>query len=272
MDDRLDNILDRVDQLKLFPAAAQRIMALCQRDDAELKDLALAVASDPVLTARLLQAANSPFYGLPKRVATVPRAVQLLGMEGTRSIAFAQAVNALSMQAGPRARSLYDHAMASGAVMLQLAPRLDGVHPPLMFATALVHDLGLQLLFLLDPEATERRLDTFGHGPRFAKEEREALGFDHAQLGAAGLRRWGLPEEQAVLVETHHSPMGRQQRSRVLMQIADAMADGVIEGEEADQLAARGRNHPLSPLLSAPPTAFEAAAQDLGNTWRALAS
>jgi HD-like signal output (HDOD) protein len=222
------------------------------------------VACDPVLSARVLQVANSALYGLQSRVGTLRRAVQMLGLEGTRGVAFALAVSALGREGGPEARDLYDHAVATGAVVKLLAPHVPGVHAGLMYATALVHDLGLQLLLILEPGSTAEMLRKLGHNKNLVHAERLHFGFDHAQLGAAGLLRWGLPEPAAELVQLHHQPLAGKHRARALIQVADHVAEGLLdEGLEPEDLADRGQWHPVAPLLCVPPRVWTTLATEL---------
>lgn len=253
----LQSCLDRVDNLGVFPEAAQQILSVTQHPDSTLADLEEAVACDPVLSARVLQVANSPLYGLQSRVGTLRRAVQMLGLDGTRGVAFALAVSALGREGSDVARDLYDHSLATGAVVKLLASHVPAVHAGLMYATALVHDLGLQLLLLLEPESTQTMLIKLGHNKKLVHAERLHFGFDHAQLGAAGLLRWGLPEPAAELVQLHHQPLAGKHRARALIQVADHIAEGLMEDLEADDLADRGRWHPAAPLLCVPPTVWD---------------
>ena len=248
----LEDCLDRIDRLGVFPEVAQRILDVSQRPDSTFDELEKVVASDPVLSVRVLQIANSPLYGLQSRVGTLRRAVLMIGLEGTRALAFALAVSALGARTGPTGRDIYDHALVTAAIVRLLAPHVPGVHGGLLYSAALVHDLGLQLLLMLEPKATEEMLQKLGHNAKLASAERLHFGFDHAALGAAGLRRWGLPEPAAELVERHHeAPGGKPHRSVALLQIADHVAEGLMEEDvQPEDLANRGRWHPMAGVLN----------------------
>lgn len=241
----LRSALDRINQLGLFPEAAMRILQVTQDSDATLEDLERAVASDPVLTARVLQVANSPLYGFSKKIGTLRRAVQMLGMEGTRGVSFALAVSSIGTE-GPLAHGIYLHAIAASAFVCLVAPLVAGVHGSMLFATTLVHNLGLQLLLVLEPESSEALLDKFGHGPLLIKAERVHFGFDHAQLGAAGLREWGLPDPAVAIVEQHHDPVPKTHRSRAIVRVADECADLLLAGETSAEIAKFVTRHPLT--------------------------
>lgn len=241
----LTSALTRINQLGVFPDAAVRILEVTQDPTSSLQDLERAVSSDPLLSARVLQVANSPLYGLSQKIGSLGRAVQLLGMDGTRGIAFALAVSAVGAEGGPWAHALYLHALASASVVRLASPLCHGVHGGLLFFTALVHNLGLQLLLVLEQQSSQMLLERFGHSSMLVKAERVHFGFDHAQLGAAGLREWGLPDPAAELVAHHHDPVAKNQRSRALLRIADEMADAILDGQSEASVAALAAEHPL---------------------------
>lgn len=266
----LQSCLDRIDQLGVFPEVAHRILQVTQSADATMADLESAVEIDPVLTARVLQVANSPLYGLSQRIGTLRRAVQMLGMEGTRGVAFALAVSAMGSQGGREARALYDRAIATAAATRLLAMHVPGVHAGMMFAAALVHDLGLQLLLIVEGEATRELLAKLGHNRTLVRAERFHFGFDHAQLGGEGLRRWGLPEPAAELVSSHHDPIRPHQRSRALLQVSDCIGEGVLHGEQPWQLSDRGRNHALAPILGLRDDLWDELAERIPDTMESI--
>ncbi len=260
----LEACLDRIDRLGVFPEAAQRILQVTQDPNADLGHLEVAVASDPVLSARVLQVANSALYGQHHQVGSVRRAVQLLGLDATRAMAFALAVSALGRDGDQVAHDLYDHALVTAGLMQLLAPAVPGVHGGLMYVAALTHDIGLQLLLIVEPDATRELLHKLGHDRSLVHAERVHFGFDHAQLGGAGLRRWGLPAPAAELVEHHHQLVASQNRPRALLAVADFVAEGLmVDGLEPTDLADRGRWHPLAPVLGIPDEHWDVVADSL---------
>ena len=77
----IDEVLDGIGQLRLFPPAAQKVLRLANNPAANLKSIEMAVKLDPVLTARVLKIANSAFYGAPQRIATLGQALGVMGFE-----------------------------------------------------------------------------------------------------------------------------------------------------------------------------------------------
>jgi len=75
------------DNLPSLPAVAIRLVAMCRKDEVDLKELAQDISNDPALAAKVLKVVNSPFYGLRAQVTTISHASALLGTEAIRTLA-----------------------------------------------------------------------------------------------------------------------------------------------------------------------------------------
>ena len=68
---RLELLLKQPKALPTVPALALKLIATFEQDDPDLRLMAMDVASDPVLTAKLLKQANSAFFGLSRALELV---------------------------------------------------------------------------------------------------------------------------------------------------------------------------------------------------------
>ena len=82
----------RVTDLTTLPDLYVRVKNVIDDPNASHKDLADVLSIDPVISARLLRVANSAFYGLPSQIATISRAVNLLGTQQVHDLVLATAV------------------------------------------------------------------------------------------------------------------------------------------------------------------------------------
>lgn len=73
--------------LPSLPAVALRIIELANNPDVDLDDLAQVIAMDPALVTKLFRAANSPLYGLRRKATNLRQALNLLGLQGTLTLA-----------------------------------------------------------------------------------------------------------------------------------------------------------------------------------------
>ena len=70
---------------------AVKVMRLAEAPESTGHDMADLIAHSPTLCARVLRVVNSPLYGLPGHVASIERAVSLLGLESVKNVAIAGA-------------------------------------------------------------------------------------------------------------------------------------------------------------------------------------
>ena len=87
-----ENILKKIKFLPLFPKSVTEIQKITSNPNASIGDLIKVVKGDPMLTANLLKAANSPLYGFSRQIKNVDQAVSLFGMSTVKGFAVASAV------------------------------------------------------------------------------------------------------------------------------------------------------------------------------------
>ena len=82
-------IENRVRQLPPLPESALQIEAVYQNPDSSFADMVKILEKDPLLTATILKAANSPLYGFTREISSITQAVGLFGMGTIRGFALA---------------------------------------------------------------------------------------------------------------------------------------------------------------------------------------
>ena len=86
----------------------------------------------------------------------------------------------------------------------------------------MLHDIGIIALQQFRPRELARILDALStRSVSLTDAEKEALGFDHAALGAAITRFWNFPEEMTEAIAAHHAPGEKGSRLASTLFIAD---------------------------------------------------
>lgn len=195
------------DQLRARRAIIAGLSAASE-DPAELSKLVL---SDPALAGQILKTVNSAFYALSYPVASVFRAVLLLGYVEIRNIIWRVSVADSSTQGEGPAASLLDelwrHSFDVSRVAYAIAKSLGLKEPDEISTAALLHDVGKIVALSAWPEKGLALIDPVRFSTREDLErEIELLGINHAALGGEIVRTWGLPRETASIIELHHAP------------------------------------------------------------------
>ena len=152
----------------------------------------------------------------------------MLGFAATRDLALALALDALGSSQHPLRGRLREHAFRGAVAAQTIASCSRGaVRGGDAFIAALMRDLGRVLLLEVygDPYAALEARET-----DLLASERQRYGVDHAELGAACLLRWGLPEATCAAISAHHDPSGAGPLGAVV-----SLADAVEAGGEASE-------------------------------------
>ena len=195
-----------VRHLPLFSGTATQLVRSAGDENVGARELVRLISTDAGLVAHLLRIVNSPFFGFPRRLATVGDALSVLGIDHVR-----RTVTAAVMQRPLMAylndsavvRIFWRHELLCAALARHIAIR-RGVDGELAYMAGLMHDVGRLAMLMQFPGRTDVLLHVRSDDDRAAFDrEFETFGFDHAQAGGALLERWGLPAEIARAAREH---------------------------------------------------------------------
>ena len=89
-------ILQQIKNLPPLPKSVLEVQKITSDPNSSIKDLVNVIKDDPLMTANLLKAANSPLYGFTRQIKTIDQAVALFGMSTVKGFVISFAVrNAL---------------------------------------------------------------------------------------------------------------------------------------------------------------------------------
>lgn len=213
----LEQMALRMDRLAdMSPVRSQLLQCLAQEDQ-DLSCLVQWVERDPVIAARILRVANSPFFGLAQKVDSIAHAVSLVGLRSLQSMALAVTVMEQFKPTDLRLQSAHQehwrHSVAV-AVCTQALARRARVAVDTAFSAGLLHDLGHLAMLGIDHQrygAVQERIRhaSASDGPRSItalklEAEQAVWGFDHCQVGDMLAQRWQLPASLRRCMALHH--------------------------------------------------------------------
>lgn len=88
-----EGLLKNIKALPPLPDTVIKVRQICADPEASLADLSKVVEKDPMITANILKATNSPLYGFSREIHSVNQAVSLFGMSTVKGFAIATAVS-----------------------------------------------------------------------------------------------------------------------------------------------------------------------------------
>lgn len=207
----LDDIVAKTTNLPALSAAAVEVMREADSALGSAEGMARALGRDPALAAQVLRLANSAFYGMPRKVASVPQAVLLLGSRAVRNLALVASTYPSLVQPvtgyalGPD--QLWMHALGTASGASLVAEKTGSALSDLAFTAGLLHDIGkVAMSVWLDKKLPALLKIAEIEGSTFDEVERRVLGYDHTQVGAHLGQRWNLPEDLILAMRWHHQP------------------------------------------------------------------
>lgn len=176
-----------------------KILELTRTEDYSVDDMAAAIMSDPSLTGRILQLANSASVAGTEAVTTVSGAIMRLGSGTVRTLALAFSLVS-DREAGacrPFDYERYWSLSLARAVSAQILSDATGVgKPEEAYICGLLAEVGiLALASVHSTRYGQILLETQGQSlGALRKAEFEAFEIDHATVAECMLKDWGLPK------------------------------------------------------------------------------
>jgi HD-like signal output (HDOD) protein len=223
--ERADAIVATVVQLPSPPESTMRLLALASRREADMSEILSVIERSPSLAAETLRLVNSAAVGLARTVQSVRSAAILLGPHQIRSLAVAASLapvlKGLSNQ--------FEYAVAVATQAQNYAS--DPEEAEQAFTAGLLADVGkLVMVSAEDPAVLAWRTQ---HGICMADADLDAerlnFGSDHAYLGEALARRWGLSPKLMEAIRWHHGVP-----DNVAGSVAPIVAAAVIAVDQAE--------------------------------------
>jgi len=219
--------------LPTLPGALELVCSMVEDDFISPERVGEFIARDVVLSAKVLRMINTPFYGFPGRIASIPHAVVLLGTNVVKGLVLTG-----TSHPGPRGVvPLWRHCLGTALFSRQIAQTLSLGDPEEHFAAGLLHDLGKVVLAHLAPAEYEAAGDLArSKAWHIARAEHHLLGVDHAELGAWTAEQWNLPEHLKHAIACHHAPRRAQGHFEfvAVVHVADILARAHRCGDPGD--------------------------------------
>ena len=227
----LQKAMGRMTEISSLPEVTARIVQVVEDPRATAREMHEVVQTDPALAAKILKVVNSAFYGLPSQIASLERAILMLGLGMVKDLALAASLSRLvkadriSEHFG--ARDLWIHSIAVGVCARLLAKVARSILPDQAFVAGLMHDMGLIAVLQLFPEKVKQVTELCHQEPQnFCAVEERIIGADHQTFGAALAAKWKFPPGLRNAIAYHHEPSSLQpefQSAAATVYIADAL-------------------------------------------------
>jgi HD-like signal output (HDOD) protein len=222
MNDFFKTIINKIPPL---PESVKQIEALAKNPDVTYKEVAKLLEKDPLLTAEILKAANSPIYGFSREINTLESAISLFGIGTIRGFVLTVFVREnFDFTLEPYALSSMQflataskrHALAT-AWYLKSEPRRMEILSPATFLSNLGQLLITQHLLHHNNAAAFK--DALQNGTELIDAEQQFTQTNTAILSAAVFDHWSFEDALVCTLRYMHDPLGAPERDIKTAQI-----------------------------------------------------
>ncbi len=217
--------------LPSMPEVALKINQAVQDESLDIQKIADVIQTDPMISARAVQVANSAMYATSQPVQTIKRAVQRIGLRAMRTIVMSVTLRNLYAPQSPlikkRMQIYYQHSIRVGVICHVLTKKIKGLDPEQAFLAGLLHDIGIVPLLIRADKHDEIKdnaelLDKIIHDLK-------------TKVGAMLLKQWGF--EQELITVAEHAENWQRDIIKAdycdVVQVAQLHC-GMIGGEQLD--------------------------------------
>ncbi|EJJ8131443.1 cheVAW transcriptional regulator CheP [Campylobacter jejuni] len=225
-------LLKSVEVLPPLPDTVSKLRKYVSEANSNIETMKVAeiISSDPLMTAKLLQLANSPYYGFTREITTINQVITLLGVGNIINIVMADSIrDNFKIDVSPYGLDTQNFLKTCNEEATFIANWLndeDKKLSHLLVPCAMLLRLGIVIFsnFLIQNHKDKDFLAFLNKNENLALAENEFLGVDHISFLGFLLHRWNFDDvliESICFVRTPHAAREKVKKSAYALAITD---------------------------------------------------
>ncbi|EJO1182652.1 cheVAW transcriptional regulator CheP [Campylobacter jejuni] len=232
MGDMNELLLKSVEVLPPLPDTVSKLRKYVSEANSNIETMKVAeiISSDPLMTAKLLQLANSPYYGFTREITTINQVITLLGVGNIINIVTADSIrDNFKIDVSPYGLNTQNFLKTCNEEATFITNWLndeDKKLSHLLVPCAMLLRLGIVIFsnFLIQNHKDKDFLAFLNKSENLALAENEFLGVDHISFLGFLLHRWNFDDvliESICFVRTPHAAREEVKKSAYALAITD---------------------------------------------------
>lgn len=250
-----EEIKTAINALKPIPQVALKVMRLMDENRCDIESIANEIRKDQVITARMLQLANSAMFPTKKKISSLDHAIVYLGQDLLVKLVLTAAVQGYYEQSGMGYAlckgGVYFHSVGCAHVAEILARKTNREDSAKAYTAGLLHDIGKVVLdqYVASAYPLFYR-DLMKEKGNILSIEKQLLGMDHTEVGYLLARQWSFPPSLAYTIRHHHRthPTAEHAELSAIVYLADLFMSRFHTGLEIERLGIKALNQHLETL------------------------
>ncbi|HED0829280.1 TPA: cheVAW transcriptional regulator CheP [Campylobacter jejuni] len=225
-------LLKSVEVLPPLPDTVSKLRKYVSEANSNIETMKVAeiISSDPLMTAKLLQLANSSYYGFTREITTINQVITLLGVGNIINIVMADSIrDNFKIDVSPYGLNTQNFLKTCNEEATFIANWLndeDKKLSHLLVPCAMLLRLGIVIFsnFLIQNHKDKDFLAFLNKNENLALAENEFLGVDHISFLGFLLHRWNFDDvliESICFVRTPHAAREKVKKSAYALAITD---------------------------------------------------
>ncbi|MBX0578964.1 cheVAW transcriptional regulator CheP [Campylobacter jejuni] len=225
-------LLKSVEVLPPLPDTVSKLRKYVSEANLNIETMKVAeiISSDPLMTAKLLQLANSPYYGFTREITTINQVITLLGVGNIINIVTADSIrDNFKIDVSPYGLNTQNFLKTCNEEATFITNWLndeDKKLSHLLVPCAMLLRLGIVIFsnFLIQNHKDKDFLAFLNKNENLALAENEFLGVDHISFLGFLLHRWNFDDvliESICFVRTPHATREEVKKSAYALAITD---------------------------------------------------
>ncbi|EAH7096021.1 cheVAW transcriptional regulator CheP [Campylobacter jejuni] len=225
-------LLKSVEVLPPLPDTVSKLRKYVSEANSNIETMKVAeiISSNPLMTAKLLQLANSPYYGFTREITTINQVITLLGVGNIINIVMADSIrDNFKIDVSPYGLNTQNFLKTCNEEATFIANWLndeDKKLSHLLVPCAMLLRLGIVIFsnFLIQNHKDKDFLAFLNKSENLALAENEFLGVDHISFLGFLLHRWNFDDvliESICFVRTPHAAREKVKKSAYALAITD---------------------------------------------------
>lgn len=207
---KTEKILENIYSLPVISEVMYHTAKLLDDPATSTTKLSKIIGQDQGLATKILSIANSPLYGLPRKVATIDFAILVIGYQDIKNILIS-----LSMMEAFKIKNdenlnyhdLWVHSFLTGTLARRIALDMGYNFGGETFVAGLIHDMGISVIHKYFHSSYLKIINYVKTGEKnFLEAEFEELGLTHQEIAKFLAEKWNLPPALSDAVLFHHNP------------------------------------------------------------------
>ena len=211
-DQTLKKLVTQISSLPSLPVLYVQLQQVIQDEDSSFNLVAEIISKDMGMTAKVLQLANSAFFGLPRKINSPKEAILFIGLKTLEALILSVHIFDQFKNASRFAsflNNLWLHSQATAGIARAICQREGTDRSEACYAAmaGFLHDCGKLVLADNFPDKYDQALFLSEQDriPLYQAEEK-IFGAHHGSVGGYLLGIWGLPDQMIEAVSYHHQP------------------------------------------------------------------